>query len=197
VSETGGTRITARSVSGSSPTSSAATGRPSANATSIRVASCTTWLLVSTNPSGVNTNPEPLPGTSRAGRPRRSTLCRTSTLTTAGPTFSAARGHRPGVRIEQLVVAGRSRRLVGNEYGCCAHGSDLRHILHNVAGFPRRAPRCVVYFCPYGPYRLARRRHRRHRRDWARHGIRLGPGGGRGSPCARVPKPMYTPRRAP
>src|SRR5437762_2355936 len=59
VSETGGTRMTARSVSGSSPTSSAATGRPSANATSIRVASCTTWLFVRTNPSGVNTNPEP------------------------------------------------------------------------------------------------------------------------------------------
>src|SRR6266446_2378363 len=76
VSETGGTRMTARSVSGASPTSSDATGRPSANATSMRVASCTTWLLVSTNPSGVNTNPEPLPGTSRAGRPRRSTLCR-------------------------------------------------------------------------------------------------------------------------
>src|SRR3989454_8914641 len=57
---------------------------------SMRVASCTTWLFVRTNPSGVNTNPEPLPGTSRAGRPRRSTLCRTSTLTTAGPTPSAA-----------------------------------------------------------------------------------------------------------
>src|SRR5207249_714302 len=52
VSETGGTRITARSVSGSSPTSAAGTGRPSANATSMRVASCTTWLFVSTNPSG-------------------------------------------------------------------------------------------------------------------------------------------------
>src|SRR5207245_1051658 len=81
----GGTRLTARSVSGSSPTSAAGTGRPSANATSMRVASCTTWLFVRTNPSGVNTNPEPLPGTSRAGRPRRSTRCRTSTLTTAGP----------------------------------------------------------------------------------------------------------------
>src|SRR5256886_7350151 len=92
VSETGGTRSTARSVSGSSPTSSARTRRPSGNAASSRVASWTTWLVVSTNPSGVNTNPEPFPGTSRAGRPRRSTLWRTSTLTTAGPTCSAAPG---------------------------------------------------------------------------------------------------------
>src|SRR5438128_3659957 len=32
---------------------------------SIRVASCTTWLFVRMKPSGVNTNPEPCPGTSR------------------------------------------------------------------------------------------------------------------------------------
>src|SRR5438094_760504 len=65
--EGGSTRITATSVSGSSPTSSARSRRPSAKAASIRVASCTTWLFVRMKPSGVNTNPEPWPGSSRAG----------------------------------------------------------------------------------------------------------------------------------
>ncbi len=44
--------------------------RPSASVTSIRVASCTTWLLVRINPSGVNTKPEPPPRRSR-GSPER------------------------------------------------------------------------------------------------------------------------------
>ena len=47
----------------------------------MRWASCTTWLLVSTKPSGVKTKPEPFP-------PRRP--WRTSMLTTAGLTRSAA-----------------------------------------------------------------------------------------------------------
>ena len=34
---------------------------PSANAAIISFALCTTWLLVSRNPSGVNTKPEPAP----------------------------------------------------------------------------------------------------------------------------------------
>src|SRR5689334_1725187 len=42
------------------------------------------------NPSGVNTKPDPCAGSSRGARPRRSTRRRTSTLTTAGPTRSAA-----------------------------------------------------------------------------------------------------------
>src|SRR2546426_7013819 len=86
---------------------------------SMRVASCTTWLFVRTNPSGVNTNPEPLPGTSRAGRPRRSTLCRTSTLTTAGPTPSAA----PDTFREHQSSHTSSRR--GGERGAGGGGPHL------------------------------------------------------------------------
>ena len=41
------------------PPASAGTRRPSASTTAILVAPCTTWLLVSTKPSGVNTKPEP------------------------------------------------------------------------------------------------------------------------------------------
>src|SRR5437879_1021178 len=70
------TRRIARSVSGSSPISSARRRRPSAKATSVLVAPCATWLLVRMNPSGVKTNPEPPPP------PRRRLW--TSTLTTAG-----------------------------------------------------------------------------------------------------------------
>src|SRR5437870_823276 len=83
--------MTARSVSGSSPTSCDSRRRPSESATAIVLAPCTTWLLVSAKPSCVNRNPEPCPGTSGTpDRPRRRTRCWPSTGTTAGPTRSAA-----------------------------------------------------------------------------------------------------------
>src|SRR5438093_371789 len=72
------TRMTARSVSASRPTRSARIERPSGSITARRVARSTTWLLVRTKPSGVNTTPDP---------PARST----SIFTTAGPTVSTAR----------------------------------------------------------------------------------------------------------
>jgi len=58
------------------------------------LAPLTTWLLVSTKPSGVNTKPEPVPSM-RPREPRRpappcAARWRTSMLTTAGPTASAA-----------------------------------------------------------------------------------------------------------
>ena len=56
-----GGRIVANGVRGSAP--------PSASVTSMRVASCTTWLLVRIKPSGCKTKPEPPPRRSR-GSPR-------------------------------------------------------------------------------------------------------------------------------
>ena len=81
-----GRRRTARSVSGSSPTSSAAKRAPPAAVTSIRLARATTWLLVRTKPSGVKMKPDPLPPGSLSDRREE----RTSMLTTAGPTLRTA-----------------------------------------------------------------------------------------------------------
>ena len=55
------TRTSARSVSGSSPTTCAVRLRPSAVVTRTLVAPPTTWLLVRTNPSGATITPEPEP----------------------------------------------------------------------------------------------------------------------------------------
>src|SRR6266851_748872 len=68
------TRNSARSVSGSSPTSVAVKSPPSSRSTRIASDSCTTWLLVRMNPSGVKTNPEPLPPPSLPRLPRFSTM---------------------------------------------------------------------------------------------------------------------------
>ena len=73
-------RITARSVSGSSPASRAGRERPSGSRTSILRAPCTTWLFVRANPSGVRTKPEP--------EPRLGSV--TSMFTTDGATASTA-----------------------------------------------------------------------------------------------------------
>ncbi len=51
----------ARSVSGSSPTTRALKLRPSTVATARRAAAPTTWLFVSTSPSGATMTPEPVP----------------------------------------------------------------------------------------------------------------------------------------
>lgn len=74
-------RITARSVSGSSPTSTAPRRSPSGSEAVRRRLPATTWLLVSAKPSGVNTTPEPFP--------RPAVMC-----ATAGPTRSKARATR-------------------------------------------------------------------------------------------------------
>jgi hypothetical protein len=71
------TRITARSVAASRPTTSAASIRPSGHVTRGWRARPTTWLLVRTRPSGVKTTPDPAPPS-------------TSILTTDGPTSSTA-----------------------------------------------------------------------------------------------------------
>ena len=76
---------------GSSPTSARRQLAPVEQGDADRWASWTTWLLVSTKPSGVKTNPEPLPPC----RPLR-----TSMLTTAGLTRSAAAVTASRVRIE-------------------------------------------------------------------------------------------------
>ena len=76
------TRTSARSVSGSSPTTRAVRLRPSTVATLTREPPPTTWLLVSTSPSGAITTPEPVPPW------RSSPAFATSRRTTAGPTRS-------------------------------------------------------------------------------------------------------------
>ena len=80
-------RMTARSVSGSSPMRSAgklaAVGERDVECSS---APWTTWLLVRMRPSGVKTNPEPCPPS-----PRRPAAARPSSMvTTDGPTVSTA-----------------------------------------------------------------------------------------------------------
>ncbi len=56
------TRTSARSVSGSSPTTRAVKLRPSTVVTLTRAAvPPTTWLLVSTSPSGATMTPDPVP----------------------------------------------------------------------------------------------------------------------------------------
>src|SRR5437764_277380 len=74
-------RITAMSVSGSSPTRSASRLVPSAKVAWMRRAPCTTWLFVSSSPSGVKANAEPLPAR------RSNATCRCAT---AGATASTA-----------------------------------------------------------------------------------------------------------
>ena len=69
------------------------TARPIAVVAHIRVARSTTWLFVSTKPSGANTNPDPLDVAGRPSRwrarPRRGgTGTATSRCTTAGATRS-------------------------------------------------------------------------------------------------------------
>ena len=73
------TRTSARSVSGSSPTTRALRLRPSDVVTATRLAPPTTWELVRTSPSGATITPEPEP-------PRLS--ARTCRPTTAGPSRS-------------------------------------------------------------------------------------------------------------
>jgi len=75
-------RTSARSVSGSSPTTRATRLRPSTVVTLTRAAPSTTWLLVNTSPSGATMTPDPVPPW------RRSSLVLTSSRTTAGPTRS-------------------------------------------------------------------------------------------------------------
>src|SRR5262249_1383110 len=73
-------RTSAGRVAGSSPTTGAVKLRPSRVATLPRGAPPTTWLLVSTRPSGAPITPEPVP-------PWRPPVL-TSSRTTAGPTRS-------------------------------------------------------------------------------------------------------------
>ncbi len=80
-------RSTARSLAASVPRTSASASTPSANVTSTRREPSTTWLLVTTSPSGAMTMPDPLPlGGSSKGLRRRP---QTETFTTAGRTLSA------------------------------------------------------------------------------------------------------------
>ena len=84
-------RITAISVSGSWPTTSAPQSRPSERVTFTLELPSTTWLFVRISPSSANTNPEPL-AAGESDRPRRSGCCfETSMLTTDGATMSTAR----------------------------------------------------------------------------------------------------------
>src|ERR1700687_5275041 len=76
--------MTARSESGSSPTSSAAATRPSGRVTSRALAPPATWLLVTMYPSGVMTNPDPEPACALRPRAPRSTRM----WATAGATWA-------------------------------------------------------------------------------------------------------------
>ena len=77
-------RSSARSVSGSTPSTRASVTPPSLSRILICFDEPTTWLLVSTSPSGEMTIPEPSPPRCRAsGR-----VATVSTRTTAGPTRS-------------------------------------------------------------------------------------------------------------
>src|SRR5207237_3182357 len=76
--------MTARSESGSSPTSSAAATRPSGSVTSRALARPATWLLLTMYPSGVMMNPEPEPACALRPRAPRSTRM----WATAGATWA-------------------------------------------------------------------------------------------------------------
>ena len=84
------TRITARSYADRRRSDRASERWPSVKGTSsLRWRPPATWLLVRISPSGVKTNPEPLPGRVPCALRVRTFLC-TSILTTAGLTPSAA-----------------------------------------------------------------------------------------------------------
>ena len=104
-------RMTARSVSGSSPTRWRRSLRPSSSVTVMRFAPLTTWLLVSTKPSGVSTKPEPLPTASaaRAAGPGAAGASRLRPSRDVDADDGRAdrggdRGHRARVAVEQRVV---------------------------------------------------------------------------------------------
>ena len=86
-------------MSGSSPSTRAAIVRPSGTASRVSRAPCTTWLLVSTRPSGEITTPEPRP-------PRRPAL--------ASPTVSDAhhRGADPFDHVDQGLGIGVEQRRI-------------------------------------------------------------------------------------
>ena len=77
-------RSSARSVSGSTPSTRASVTPPSPSLILICFDDPTTWLLVSTSPSGEMTIPDPRPPRSR----ELDWLAMVSTRTTAGPTRS-------------------------------------------------------------------------------------------------------------
>ncbi len=79
----GSTRITARSVSGSVPTTRAGSARASCSVTSSSRAPRTTWLFVRMNPSGAMTKPEPLPWPRSPASTRMFTTLGATRLTTA------------------------------------------------------------------------------------------------------------------
>ena len=119
--------MTARSESGSSPTISAANARPPGWTTRISRAPCTTWLLVSSSPSGVKKKPEPLPRRSRAGLRRVDV-----DVHDRGRHGLGRGGYGARVRVEQLAVIGGRR---GEEVGL--ESPRPSHCLGARAGFKR------------------------------------------------------------
>src|SRR2546427_7280100 len=131
-------RMTARSVSGSSPTSVAGNIRPSANATSILSAACTTWLFVSRKPSGAMIKPEPLPPL----------LCWPSlTFTLAHPNVNHSRfnlldnsRHRQGIPVEQFIV-------IDGRLGRCLILRRIEAVAESANDFSLPPTlRCIEYF---------------------------------------------------
>ena len=111
------TRTSARSVSGSSPTTRAARLRPSTVVTLTRAAPSTTWLLVSTSPSGATMTPDPVPPW------RRSSLVLTSQPHHGGADAVDNVDHGAGIGIEKGLVVRwdrRRRREIGS--GLVEHG---------------------------------------------------------------------------
>ena len=81
------TRSSARSVSGSSPSTRACNSRPSSVVSTTLRAPCTTWLLVSARPSGEMITPDPAP----IERPPRLTSIRTTLAPTRSTTSLTTR----------------------------------------------------------------------------------------------------------
>ena len=112
---------------------------PSLKVTSIRLAPCTTWLLVSAKPSAVNTTPEPL--AAGPGRPSGRAACRCST---AGDTASAAAMTAREYASSRSVSGGAARPLEAIRVGFGVIQNELEiaietHERHpNQQNHPRR-----------------------------------------------------------
>jgi hypothetical protein len=197
-------RSTARSVSGSSPTNSAAYCAPSGSVARTAAAPWTTWLLVSAKPSGVKTNPEPLPAAGAPrGVPRLGAASVTSRCTTAGPVRSTARttaceyASKSGSSSTRCPASGAVGAMAASETSfstasllpcICCSPSAPRHAA--VCGMPyttnaRRAPRFPARRVR-GAGAMTTRLVRSRRRWWV--SLRLSSRAERGISAARPPE---------
>jgi hypothetical protein len=129
----------ARSVPGSSPTSDAPNRRPSVRETSSALASCTTWLFVSTYPSVEITTPEPAP---RVSAPPLRVLI--PMLTTEGPTASTTETtawEYASSSSCSSIATGVSRAASASSLSLASSATTARTSLMAGVGMPRSADR--------------------------------------------------------